>query len=245
MKQALSEHELYWLASALDQLQTDYDEGMSLSMADGFFTALALSPQMILPSQWLAWVLPAQREVGDLQQEQHLLSLLMRHYNRVQFVIRQSNPPEFEPVLLYRDEHEQPWVAQWCHGFISGVSLAQTAWQEAMPQAQETMTLEIIAGMSTLLPPDVDPSYDAQFNVDHDDLQDEQMAQHMRAVAQEALETYQQQLDPSAQWETLLETCVMQLRDYMLHPHTTDTLCPCGSGQLFIDCCGRQDRQLH
>lgn len=245
MSQPLSEADLHWLAETMNHIQASTEEGMSLSMADGFFTALALSPEAVASTEWLAWVLAEELDLTELTNEQRLLSLLMQHYRRVQYVMRQLNPPEFEPIFLFQADSEQAWVAEWCHGFVTGVSLSQQAWQDANPREEDAMTLEILAGMSTLLPPDVDPGLYEQVEIGAEDEQAERMAQHMRMIAFDALETYREKLDPSAQWEDLLETCVMSLRDYMLHYNQLDDACPCGSGKAFTDCCGHHNRQLH
>jgi len=243
MIKALSETELDWLAETMNELQTNSEEGMSLSMADGFFTALALAPEAVCSTEWLGWVLAEELDV-DAQAEQRLLSLLMRHFNRVQSVIRQMQPPEFEPVFLYQVDHDKPWVADWCHGFIAGVNIAQEAWQLSMPREEDAITLELLVGMSTLLPPDVDSRFYAVIDEGEED-EAAKMAQQMRAAAFEALEAYRQEFDPNAQWEQLLEVCVMSLRDQRLHPEMVTETCPCGSGKGFTDCCGGSQRQLH
>jgi len=244
MIKPLSEAELEWLAETMGQIQLNTEEGMSLSMADGFFTALALAPSEVCSTEWLSWVLAEELDVADLQTEQRLLSLLMRHFNRVQHVIRQQQPPEFEPVFLYQVDSEKPWVAEWCHGFIAGVNIAQTSWQLAMPREEDAITLELLVGMSTLLPPDVDASFYAVIDAEEED-EAGQMARQMRAAAFDALDAYRLKFDPNAQWEQLLEVCVMSLRDQLLHPETVADLCPCGSGKAFSDCCGGSHRQLH
>jgi uncharacterized protein len=244
MIKPLSEAELEWLAETMEQIQQNTEEGMSLSMADGFFTALALAPTAVCSTEWLSWVLAEELDVADAQTEQRLLSLLMRQFNRVQYVIRQQQPPEFEPVFLYQADSEKPWVAEWCHGFIAGVNIAQTSWQFAMPREEDAITLELLVGMSTLLPPDVDARFYAVIDAEEED-EAGQMARQMRAAAFDALDTYRLKFDPNAQWEQLLEVCVMSLRDQLLHPETIAELCPCDSGKAFTDCCGGSDRQLH
>lgn len=244
MIQPLSEAELEWLAETMGQIQLNTEEGMSLSMADGFFTALALAPQAVCSTEWLSWVLAEELDV-DTSVEQRLLSLLMRHFNRVQHVIRQQQPPEFEPVFLYQADNEKPWVADWCHGFIAGVNIAQESWQLAMPREEDALTLELLVGMSTLLPPDVDASFYAVVDGEEENDEAAQLARQMRAAAFDALDAYRAKFDPNAQWEQLLEVCVMSLRDQLLHPESVTELCPCGSGKAFTDCCGGSDRQLH
>jgi uncharacterized protein len=240
----LNEAELDWLAQTMGNIQANMEEGMSLSMADGFFTALAIGPVDVPPDEWLSWVLAEELDLAHEQEVQRLLSLLMRHYHRVRYVMRQAQPLAFEPVFLYQLESEQPWVADWCHGFVAGVNICHDAWQAVMPQSVEVTTLELIVGMSTLLPPDIDPNLYVEAN-DETDPAALMIAQQMRAKAQEALELYRQQFDPNAQWETLLEVCVMQLRDQLQHPKTGEVNCPCGSGRAFTECCGNSDRKLH
>lgn len=233
----LSDADLDALAGFLDALPNQ-DAVMSLSMADGFFTALALSPDMVMPGEWLPWVVGGEPAFDNPAQAQQMLTLLMRHYNACQSRMR-ANPPEFDPIYLYNDSSEEAWVADWCHGFVGGVNLRSDAWQEALPLEEDAFLLELLVGMSTLPPPGEEPP-----PMPDDPTEQELMWVQTRDVAVHALEDYRAKYDPIANWEMMVEMTLMGLRDRVLHP-VRNSDCPCGSGKAFEHCCGAAGRQLH
>lgn len=237
--QPLSDEELDALAHFLSELEQD--EAPSLSSVDGFFNALAITPDLVPAQEWLVWVLGEMPNFSSEQQAQLILSLLTRHHHQVQRAMRDTNPPDFSPLFLYRDEGEQPWVSDWCHGFMAGMHIRSDAWLDALPHETDNMMLDLLFAMTVLAPPGFEqrPSDD---EVGDDDVDKTSLA--MRRMVHKALDDYRAHFDPLAGWEVLVEVCVMHLRDHLLHPRSNNT-CPCGSGQPFEECCGSSNRQLH
>lgn len=129
---------------ALDHslLNTEFDElddvladeaiagtSMDVSSLDGFLTAIAIGPQIVLPSEWLPWVWnmedgEAEPEFEDMEQANRIMSLMMRHYNAVIHTFN-THPASFEPIF-WRSGH---WgAAEWCEGFILGFLFNEEAW---------------------------------------------------------------------------------------------------------------------
>src|SRR4030065_603629 len=84
------------------------DTSMDVSTLEGFFTALAIGPDTLLPSQWLPWVYDmhegkAEAKFENLEQANRILGLIMRHHNTV---IRtfMSDPASFEPIYWRRGQ---------------------------------------------------------------------------------------------------------------------------------------------
>ncbi len=96
----LSEEELDELED--DLLDLDAVDGMTLDMLDGFLHALAIGPETVMPSQWLpkVWgrddggLLPP---VDELEEANHLLGLVMRHFNGIVWGFEQ-NPVVLRPM---------------------------------------------------------------------------------------------------------------------------------------------------
>jgi yecA family protein len=246
----LTDAELDTLSAFLATLK-NHDNPLSLSAVDGFFNALAISPKLVPIAEWMAWIL------GDVpafsadivhfptlipeQEAVYAASLLMRHYNCVHIAMRETSPPNYAPLFLYSEHSEQPWVSDWCHGFISGVHLHHDAWLDAIKYEADGAMLDLIYAMTVLAPPDFEyaPSDD---DVGEDEVDRTSIA--MRRMVHKALDDYRAQFDPIAGMDVLLELCVMHLRDHLLHPNQA-VLCPCGSGNIFTNCCGTSDRKLH
>lgn len=238
--QPLTDAELDVLADFLATLD-HHDESLSLSAVDGFFNALAISPQLVSPQEWMAWVLGELPSFGSEQEAGVMVALLMRHYHQVQIGMREASPPDYAPLFLFSEHSELPWVSDWCHGFIAGVHLRTDMWLTLLTHEADGAMLDLIYAMTILAPPDFEhcPT-DDEVGVDEVD----QTSIAMRRMAHNALDDYRAHFDPIAGWDVLLEMCVMHLRDHLLHPHK-ENLCPCGSGKVFTDCCGNSSRQLH
>lgn len=238
--QPLSESEMNQLNAILYELVDEEKGATSMSMVDGLFTALAIAPQAIHTDEWLNWIL-AGANFANEQQASQVIGWLLRHYDVIQHRFHNNLMPDFSPIFLYREDGEVPWVADWCHGFMAAVHLRSDAWLSAFSSAQDRSPLDMIYGMTLLAPPDIEhpPAEDEQ---PADEV--EEVALYMRRLAYRALEDYRHQFDPLAGWDVLLETCVLQLRDYLLHP-AIDGACPCGSGRTFDECCGKTDRVVH
>lgn len=128
MTMALSEEELDELGSFL--MHQDAEESMTLDMLDGFLHALAIGPQTVMPSQWLprVWgqeggaMLPP---VDDMDQVNHLLGLVMRHFNSIVSGFEHSPPllAPFWPTVHHAAAGEFEDAEMWAYGFTEGVSL--------------------------------------------------------------------------------------------------------------------------
>ena len=239
----LLEEELDVLAAFLMQLPAPQGElPLSLSMVDGFFHALSISPTLESAQAWLSWILGDVPSFGSEVEAHQIVSLLLRHFEQVQHDMREENHPIFAPLYLYNEQSDAPWVAEWCDGFMSGVQRHRQRWDECLNQESDQQQLKTIHAMTLLVPPDVERYPEASLS-EGDDI--DRLSLQMRQFVYHALDTYKFQFNPIAQWEDLLELCVMDLRDHLLHPRQKDNQCPCGSRKIFTDCCGSMHRQLH
>ena len=127
----LSDEELDALEGFL--LDQDTEEGMTLDMLDGFLHALALGPETVPPSRWLpkVWgqgdgaMLPP---VADLDEANHLLGLVMRHFNSIVLGLEQV-PPEVYPLwpITSFDAGEFEDAETWAYGFTEAVKFSPAA----------------------------------------------------------------------------------------------------------------------
>jgi len=236
----LNDAELDILGDFLTTLE-NHDESLSLSAVDGFFNALAISPEMITSQEWLTWILGELPSFSSEQEAELIIALLVRHYHQVQTGMREASPPDYAPLFLFSEHSELPWVSDWCHGFVAGVHLRTDAWLDVIRHEGDGAMLDLIYAMTILAPPDFEHR-PADDEIGEDEVDQTSIA--MRRMAHDALDDYRAHFDPIAGWDVLLEMCVMHLRDHLLHPHKKN-ICPCGSGKVFTDCCGSSNRQLH
>ncbi len=224
----LSEEELRELDQFL--LYLDTEESMTLDMLDGFLHAMAIGPETVMPSQWLPKVWG--REDGgmmppadDLAQVNHLLGLVMRHFNSIVFGFRQR-PPFVAPLwgtVQYEDLGEFDDAEMWAYGFCEGVKLNPAAWQPLMNDPQSARWYRPIGLLG-----------DEDFSPDQDALT--RTPEQRQALTKE------------------IEACLTKIHAYWLplrhavaERHQAQRMsskvgrndpCPCGSGKKFKKCCG-------
>lgn len=86
--------------------KTAPEDCASLSELDGILAAVAVSPNLIPPSEWLGLVWGVDGPVfDDNAQAQKILGAMMAHYNEVLRDIG-STPPEFIPIFFEGEEGE-------------------------------------------------------------------------------------------------------------------------------------------
>jgi uncharacterized protein len=157
---ALSETELAELEGYLGS--EALPEGcMDLEMLDGFFAAVVIGPQAVMPSEWVPFALgfvgegSGEPEFRDEREGERILELLTRYYNSVAIVLQEV--PESYAPLFYEsgdDPEGAPIGLLWAEGFLTGVGLRQDQWQPLVEDEEGTdLAMPILA----LAAPEDDP----------------------------------------------------------------------------------------
>ena len=124
----LNEDETDWLAGFLECRQVPATT-MTLEELDGFFTALIVGPEVVLPSSYLPEVWGRGAEDGPtfdcLEQAEFVMGLMMRHWNAIATRLGERYP--HLPELLNAPEGDEG--RDWAHGFMRGVAHCWEAWQ--------------------------------------------------------------------------------------------------------------------
>ncbi|WP_317205207.1 UPF0149 family protein [Janthinobacterium sp.] len=130
--------------AALDALLAAPELGgraMDVSMLEGFLTAIVISPDLVMPSQWLSWVWDKKEGLADLGQtsaadSQRILGLVMRHYNyMVEWL--EKDPGSFDPIYTCGGA----WLAtDWCAGFLLGTQMDAAGWAPLLAGKAEWFT---------------------------------------------------------------------------------------------------------
>lgn len=97
----------------------------SLMRLDGYFTALGIGPNMIMPSQWMGALLENKPPLKDLAEAQEITAALMERYNQVMELLN-GPPKKYRPSCLTSDPAVSPSLAQvtaWAEGFYEGMKL--------------------------------------------------------------------------------------------------------------------------
>lgn len=127
------------------------DNVMDVCTLDGFFAALVLHPQLIMPSEYLPWIWDAENGEDEpafpsLEAANRVLELMMRHFNNVLAAIGND---EFEPlfdILLQEDGSEFFDAEGWSMGFMLGVSVFNEPWDAVFKNRPELVTPMVLLG---------------------------------------------------------------------------------------------------
>ena len=212
----------------------DNDEAMTLDTLDGYLHAIAIGPQTVMPKQWLpkVWgedsaMMPPTDSIDQLN---HIMGLVMRHYNSIISGFEQSPPVVMPYWNTYQyDIGEFEDAEMWAHGFTEGVALNRAAWKPLFdsPQGQQWYRPIGLLG-------------EESFSADQDELtktpeQREQLAQQI----EDSL------VNIHAFWLPLREAIHEQETSQRLRTKVgRNEPCPCGSDKKFKKCCGSAS-ELH
>ena len=133
----LSDDQLERLGELLDLRAVPFG-GFNLEALDGFLSALAVSPVLVMPSEWqpLVWGGLTPRW-DNLEEAAEVQGLLLAHW---QTCVKRAHlgdelNDEYSPLMWLPEEplDEQPDALDighdWAHGFFRAVELHEVAWQ--------------------------------------------------------------------------------------------------------------------
>ena len=212
------------------------ESAMDVSTLEGFFTAIVIGPQAVMPSRWLQWVWDmedgkAEVIYASMDQANRIIELLMRFMNGIADTFMRD-PATFEPIYW----REVQWgAAEWCEGFMLGTQFVPDAWSLLWDDKP------------TLAAPFVRLGTDDGIEI----TRKAGDAQHwMEAVEPALIEIHGFWKERRASQPPTLGGGFPPARPRA--PVTREATkvgrndpCPCGSGKKFKKCCGAGDLTLH
>ncbi|HET8730226.1 MAG TPA: UPF0149 family protein [Moraxellaceae bacterium] len=227
LDEPLTEDELMELDNALIELGDRFDQGREepadcvgdIAELDGFLLAVASSPRMLGPEEWVPAVWGGERPpFASPDEEARVLGLLLRHYNSTEQVLL-DDPDTFDPLFAYEEDEqgdEVESVDEWCAGFLRGLELAWDAWEPVVEQQPDLF--RIIQLFGTEEGWEEQASYqEAEIEALQDGLPE--LARTLFTLGMEA------------------RAATPTIRRNEPKVGRNDP-CPCGSGKKFKQCCG-------
>jgi uncharacterized protein len=215
---------------------------MNLEELDGFFCALACSPEDVAPEDFFppVWgtVEDADALFPDLKAAQEFIGLVNRHYGGL--LLRLEAKDDFEPMLLANESGELVG-ADWAWGFVRGMAFEPDAWGELLDDEEDGELLAPVLILAQERGPDPDPELlPAAKPITADE---REVLLCALAAAAPLIYDYFWQLTEGDQDEDepppLFETSLVQ------SPHRRgaskvgrNESCSCGSGKKYKRCCG-------
>lgn len=195
------------------------EDCMQLSDLDGFLTAVAIGPDLIMPSEWLPAIWRGGEPVFAGQDEaQRVMSAIMGRYNEILEILRHE-PETYEP-LFWKTPNGERLAADWVEGFMTGVALRQNAWRPLLESNEDSILLD---HMISLWHAEVGTPLGEGTSEEGADVR--RMATNLIASSVPAIDAY---------WKI-----GRRPRPRASKPGRNDP-CPCGSGRKHKRCCGAQ-----
>lgn len=226
----LAEQELDFLDEFLVSGSTP-ETAMPLSTLDGYLTAIALNPELILPSTWMPWVwdMEAGEEAPEFEshaQAERVLELVMRLYNQVVTAVNAGEP---EPLFVGDAEGKVTVVDLWAGGFLAGVSrFAEPWWVQLMQEQPERLAPLLMYGTEDGL-----------------DFLEEQ-PEDLQDAIKRAPDAIMLALNGLCEYLVPLRGQAARERAHTFRRAEPkvgrNDPCPCGSGKKFKSCCGAGPR---
>ena len=206
--------------------------------AQGFLFAVASSPQLIQPSEWIPIVFgDAEADYASLDEARRVLGELMSLYNAVNAGVIAATA-ELPRACVFRDdvlanlESDAP-VSQWSRGFVRGHTWLEELWDPYVPEELDEQFAAVLLTLSFFSSRDVAEAFRKEAAADQSL---ETLATTMRRVFPNAVAEY-------AHIGRSISYVVAEHHPAERPPRPRrktgrNDPCPCGSGRKYKKCCG-------
>jgi len=199
---------------------------------DGFLTALVISPEVVMPSEYMQVIISGETEEDDLvfeniEEAEHFYELVVRHWNAINGTFRKG---EIYMPVLAEDDDGIVSGNDWAKGFLKGAQLRFDPWAEIFDDEEHGGVLVPILALAHEHDPDPEMrTYDEP--VSPELRQD--LITHMIAGARQLYDLFEEQRQTGASDVSSGGTFRRQTPKV-----GRNQPCPCGSGKKFKNCCG-------
>jgi uncharacterized protein len=143
MHMTVSESDLNYLDKWLSS-DGSPPNSMMLSDLDGFLTAVAIGPDLIMPSEWLPVVWGGRApEFKSQRQAQRIMETILGRYNEILHTL-DTDPDALEPIFWSKDDGTVI-VEDWAMGFLDGIQLRLKHWVPLLKPGKQGVLIVPIA----------------------------------------------------------------------------------------------------
>jgi uncharacterized protein len=220
------------------------DGALRFHELQGFFFAIASSPEMIAPSEWLPMIgNDEDLNFTDQNEAQEILGLVMALYNEINTaVLERSNALPARCAFeedVSKNFGDDSSISQWSRGFAVGHDWLAEVWEEYLfgeldEECGATLMVLSFFGSRQLANAyyaDIKPGRRKKGDESFEDF-----AKTMRTMFPDALASYAH-IGRSI-CEAVLEHSTGRGKPAVSEKITRNEPCPCGSGKKYKKCCG-------
>lgn len=196
------------------------ESAMDISTLDGFLTAIAVGPELIMPSEWMPFVWGHDEPVYDgLEEAQRILHAIMGRYNEIVTTLR-DQPQNYGP-LFYEDTDGSTIAECWAEGFVTAIRLRPAAWQPILEDEKHASLVVpiLLTGCADEISDELDIDEDAK--------------NHLVREAADYIPACVFAIDEF--WRERGLSRPARSRERKVGRNEP---CPCGSGRKYKRCCG-------
>ncbi len=224
------------------------EEAFNIQALQGYLHAIAITPDVIVPSEWLPVIFGGEMpEYDTMQQAESMINAIMEGYNNYN-ALRMENRLHFPFEMDQLTPNMFDEIIDWAYGFHKGLRLRMDIWLSriiARDLGEEEDPVANSVGVISALVHDDDENNDLIFdkikNNIEDDIDEEEIKVRIVAtlirILPESINIIQEfgrVLDDKRQNKMQTE------RSMPVHSEKVgrNAPCPCGSGKKYKKCCG-------
>lgn len=218
------------------------DGALGYCEAAGFLFAVACSPELVKPSEWIPMVLGEDGPgFADLAEARRTMDLVMRLYNHVNDGVFERAPrlpagieADADPMKNFGPEGT---LGRWATGYAYGQSWLEETWDEYVPSAPESDSDSLdkdLGGLMLILSYFASREAGMEFHAEGD------RRDSFEDFSAFVLENFHPALTGFAELSRDIEEAVRKARTPARGAKVgRNAPCPCGSGKKYKLCCGR------
>ena len=199
---------------------------MQLSDLDGFLTAIAIGPEVVMPSEWLSVVWGGDQP--GFADEAEARAIIGAIFGRYREILNQIENGTFDPIF-WSAKDDVVIASDWAEGFLVGIGLRVEAWEPLLKSKKKGSMLFPILALCG------DEDGDSLLEFDRD-AENEIMETVTPAIPASVHEIAAYWLPRRKQADGLSVSSFDVRVAKPPKPGRNDP-CPCGSGKKFKKCC--------
>lgn len=203
--------------------------GMTIGELDGYIAGLVVSPEPVLPAEWLPTVWGGEDGFAEFDGADEIAAAVMDHYSRIARELAEE-PESYMPVMeIDRPDGDLLW-GPWINGFERAMQLRADAW-DAIAFGEDD---EAAASVGMILAMNAFDHGESELSEEEEDEIDRTAPDLIHSIVCHltAWKTAQ-----SLQWAGLRDIAFGDLPAHGRRA-AADEACPCGSGRSYGRCCG-------
>jgi uncharacterized protein len=236
------------------RMATEPEEALTYDEMRGFLFGLAMTPDVLMPNEWLPLVFGEKMITIDSEKEgQRLFNALMRVVNDLteSFQNDTLSFPFARDYLAYEDDIQA--VREWVYGLNEALMLRGHCWFESRPESipgdltEEEYENELLTSLSVIQGIAEPDEAEALFDTEFDETEDRSMRLLaslliMLPTAIDTLLEHGHALEQERRQRPLNEPGYPQTIRRQTSKVGRNDPCPCGSGKKYKNCCERKEK---